>query len=758
MTSKIIKFVIPLLPLGIAVPLAAQTGDEPPDPYSALSEESRPLNTRWETDYKGELEAGGAYVNSDNFMFGQYNGLYEKGATFIGNAQWQGWRTDSSQYWQVDARDLGLETRRGKLEWGMAGRMRVALLFDNQIQVKNDSAQTPFLGEGSAKLVLPPNWVGGANTSDWSLLYPSLQGFDRKLERHKYGLQFDTALGAGWTLLSSFSSEQKEGTGDIGAAIYRDAASPLAALLPQPIDQRTTDFDLAFDYQGNALQLKASYHFSDFNNGEDLLSWQNPYNAGYGPVVDYPNGYGGIALAPDNQFQQLRLTGNWIIMPTLRLQMDGSYARTEQDDDFPLYTVNPGLAVDEPVPRSDLNAQVDTTTLGLALVARPMRKLTLEGRYRLDDRNNDSPRDGYLYVRGDGADQPASKFTAYNAPHDTRKQSAAFEGAYRLPGRNKLSLEYAYQRVDRSNAAVETTRENSLRGWWKNNSWQPLSARVELLYADLAADTYDWAQSYYSRFDTELINETPDDQRYTTHPALSQYHLSNRERLLGKVDLNYFLSNQWNLALNMLWRRDDFDKSTLGLIDERSDSYVFSANYQPHQALNLSAYFNFNRYGASQSGRAFVGGVEKNAFAVVPPLPQASDPGRNWDVDNDDTTRALGMALQWQAMERLQLDFDYSFIDTRGENTFTTYGAPDLATEPLPEVKTRQHQFRFSGSYHLRDNLSLNLHYQYFRFQGDNWAIDDVAPDSINKVLSFGEESPDESVNYLGLSVSYRLR
>lgn len=754
-TLRILALTLPAI--GLVSPAAGQVARVEPDPYDALNRDTRPLSTRWQTDYSGELEAGLAYVSQDNVMFGQYNGLYDKGAVVIGDARWHGWRGDSAQYWQLNARDLGLQTRHGSLYWGVAGKLRLGLLFDNQVQVKNDSARTPFLGEGSTDLTLPGSWVGGATTSDWSLLYPSLQGFDQKLERQRYGLTFESSLGRGWAMTASFNTEHKEGNNTVGAAIYTDAASPLAVLLPQAVDQRSDTLDLAFDYQGQALQLTTSYHFVNFDNEQQLLSWQNPYSAGFGPAVDYPNGNGGLAQAPDSQYHQLRLVGNWIIRPSLRLQLDGSFGRALQNDDFPLYTVNPGLVVYEPVPRQDLDGRLDTTTLGLKLIARPLRKLTLQGSYRLDDRSNDSPRDGYLYVRGDGADQPASEYRQYNAPHDTRKQAAAVEASYRLPKRTKLTLEYVYQQVDRRNAAVDFTRENSLRGHLNINTWQSLSARVELLYADLAADTYEWSQSYYSRFDSELINQTPDNQRYTNHPLLSQYQLANRERLLGKIDLNYLLSSEWNLGLNMRWQRDDYDKSTLGLIDQYSASYIFSANYQPHRDLSFSAYVDFNQYATTQSGRAFRGGVEKNAFAVAPPLPQASDPGRDWDVDSDDGAQSIGVAMQWQPAQQLALEFDYSYIDTRGENSFKTYGAADLATEPLPDRRTRQHQFRVSGHYHLRDNLSLNLHYQYFHFQGDNWAIDDVSPDTLGNVLGFGEDSPDESINYVGLSLSYRL-
>ena len=54
------------------------------DPFAPLLLESRPLSTRLQTDYAGMLELGLAYTSDPSFMFGQYNGLNDDGATLIG--------------------------------------------------------------------------------------------------------------------------------------------------------------------------------------------------------------------------------------------------------------------------------------------------------------------------------------------------------------------------------------------------------------------------------------------------------------------------------------------------------------------------------------------------------------------------------------------------------------------------------------------------------------------------------------------------
>ena len=80
---------INLLPLPGTVRCALAQAD---DPFAALAEETRPLNTRWQTDYRGILDAGIGWVSEDNFMFGQYNGLYEQGAVLLADIDWRGWR------------------------------------------------------------------------------------------------------------------------------------------------------------------------------------------------------------------------------------------------------------------------------------------------------------------------------------------------------------------------------------------------------------------------------------------------------------------------------------------------------------------------------------------------------------------------------------------------------------------------------------------------------------------------------------------
>lgn len=720
--------------------------------YTPLATQLQLPRTQWMNGYNAAGELGFGYVSDDNFMFGQYNGLHEEGAVLIGNLQWQDFNRGDS-YLEAAVSNLGLDTREGSLTWGLYDRIRVTAGFDSQLQVRNNTGRTPFRGGDNQQL--PADWISGVTTAEWGNLDASQRRFDRELSRDRLFIGTEVALNTAWQLTANLSYEDRQGHGDVGGSIYVDAATADAVLLRSPVDYRTTEFDIGVAYSGERLHLSGQLDYSDFDNKDDLLRWQNPYSS-YGPRVAYPAGVGGLGTAPDNERLGGRLTGHYLFSATTRLQVDASYAVASQDQDFLDYTVNPALTISDPLPRRNLDAEVATGTVNARLLLQPLRGLNLEGFYRLRDRDYDMPRDGYNYIRGDGSNQRDSRFTVYNTAHDLTSQTVGFEAGYRLPLRSRLTFNYEFENIERRNVAVEETDEDRYTLAYRIQPWSSFTTRLSLLYGNRAADTYQWDQSYYALLDTGLINQTPDNQRYLNHPELSQYHLANRERVEGKADFNYLPTERWNLALNLLWRDDDFDKTRLGLRSATWGRAHASASYAAAEGFATSFYAGWDRYEGEQRGRSFRGGQEKNAFEIYPPLPQASDPGRDWDLDATDTSITLGATVDWEINTEFALRLDYHFIDTVSEQALATRPGANPAASNLPDVDTRQHQFEANGIWKLQDNMHLRIDYRYFRYDSNDWARQGVQADSIGKVLTFGERNANEKIHYLGASVIYR--
>ena len=215
------------------------------------------------------------------------------------------------------------------------------------------------------------------------------------------------------------------------------------------------------------------------------------------------------------------------------MQVDGSFAKTEQDQRFLEFTVNEAILEDAaPLPRDNLDAELETKVFDGRVFWNPIRKLAARGLLpRRRARLRCSP--GRLPVRaGRRLGHPRPLRAGFSTPPTaTPRNTYGVEGSYPLPLKSKLWLTYEYEEIERDNAAVMESDEDRYKLRYRLPILSNLNMRLEALYGDRNADQYDWDQSYYARLDAERINATPDAQRYQNHPLLSQYHLATREQV-----------------------------------------------------------------------------------------------------------------------------------------------------------------------------------------------------------------------------------
>ena len=299
------------------LPVRAADGDAgvQPDPFAVFGEEPLPLTVEHSVNHSGYFEWGLGLTSADNTGFGRDSGLDNNGVSAIFTMQMREWRPPqpdaAAGYWGLDAHHLGLDSRDLSLYWGAVDDYFVSLWYDEQTRHNDKDGKTPYLGAGSSYLWLPSDWVAASTTAGMTALPKDLQRFEQKIRRETLGLAFRKRLDQRWTFLSSAAREEKNGLATTGAAFYLDASNPHAVILPQPIDTITDDIHVAARYGDGDRNLELGYLYSRFDNHDSLLTWQNPYDTNYGAGIDYPAGIGGISEAPDNQMQQIRLSGNF---------------------------------------------------------------------------------------------------------------------------------------------------------------------------------------------------------------------------------------------------------------------------------------------------------------------------------------------------------------------------------------------------------------------------------------------------------------
>ncbi len=745
----------------------SKASEEEEDPFAFLAEEKyQPKILLQEVKSLGFVQVDVLNVNEDNFSFGQYNGLSEEGTQVNLSGYYRNFNSASSlvKYWQVDAQNLALDNRELSIKIGQLRGYKVEFNLNQIQQVKNFTGLTPYSKNGESlvfpkgSFTLPNSWLAAQTTDGMTAFNASASSFEQILEREKLNLEYSQYFGKNWFLTSDFSTEEKTGTKTTGAAFYANMQNGHSVILPQAIDQNTNKMELSIAYNKANYSVKVDYLFSQFENEKSRLTWQNPYSSLMGPNVSYPDGVGQIGVAPDNDFHQIRVLGHYIYSPELRIIADASYSLASQDDNYLLYTINNQL-ISGALPRTSLDGEVITITAKASVFYRYSNSLNFKGVYRYSDRDDQSPRDAYQVVFADTWAPLDEKFRHYNAAHRKNSNYFEFTANYRLPSRSKASFAYAYEEIDRYNYAVNSTEENSiklkLRSQFENN----LTTRYELGFKDRSASLYQWDRSYFSLFDAQLINQTPDNERYNNHPLLSQHYLSNREQVNGKANFSYPIKDKIHANFDISYKENDYDKSTLGLINDKTFLSSLSGVWIYSKTTNFSSYLSYDSYEFEQAGREFSGGYEKSAFEQSTPLAQASDSARNWKIKPEDSTISLGLSAHWDYIPKLiEMDFDYRLSDsTSKNNNFSSGGAADLTNIGLPDASNEEHHFEFSTLYHYQPNMSFSFSYQYYRFNGKNWAYDQVNPNSIAKVLGTGQRSANDQIHVFQLSFKYQI-
>jgi MtrB/PioB family decaheme-associated outer membrane protein len=709
-----------------------------------------------------ELGIETLHTSSNAAHFGEYNDLNDSGSRIIGNLDAGGELPlgGVGMRWWIDATDLGLATYDAAFGAADQGHYGARIDFVGLRQFTSDDGVTPY--RGNASLALSDGWVAGPTTADMTGLAATLASFDEKKRRAIAAIDAWYLVDANWSIEAAFRHEHKTGTEVQGGAVYIDGSSGNAALLPAPIDYTTQDFTTTLRYSTARFTNALAYVYTRFDNQEAQLAWDNAYANVVDPQADYPNGRGAMSLAPDYDRQQLRLDGSLRALPGLDLQWDGAWASTRQSETLGPYTINTALAVPIPVPRSASDAELTTTTVDLRMVYQPrtatLRRLLLRGGYHYDDRNYAKPRDPYDYVRGDGAEQPPAQFGIYDTAHDQRRETIDAAVDYRPPfWRSKFSAEYQALSVERENSAVHQTDTDTYTLVWRAAPAVSVDTRLEWSYADRSGSNYDYAQAYFAEHTSDYIDQIPADQRFDNHPLLRQYQLADAELDSAKLRTSYGGIEHWYLAAEVQWHNSDYVHSALGLQQTESWFYGADVDYTPADTLSAFGHVSFSEYQTDAAGRSFGGGIEKPADVVVPPLPQGSDPARDWSNRSDDRVWTAGAGVTWQYSQRLDFSLEYTFVTTRSSNRFGSGGSQFLDPARLPDLDTTLRQCGLSARYRWRDAAAVTLRYQYYDYQIDDWAYDSVGPATLPDVLTLGQQADDERVNLVSVSLSYAL-
>lgn len=705
-----------------------------------------------------ELELGLGYLDESSFRYGKYTGLVDDGFEVIANFRFSSrpiWDSGETGHWRLEGERLGFDSRRIEAEIGTQGRQRLRVDFQETPRNLFNDGRTPFLGVGGDRLLLPAGWeAADASTASMTALNDNLLDFSQRTRRREGSLDYRLHVGGHWRLDTNLRRQTKDGRQELAGTIGTNGGNSRAALLPAPVNFETDTFDVSLTREGSDHLFGIAWHGSFFRNDDQDLTWQNPF----GPQPQwqmgaaFPDGFGQLALLPDNDFQQLRLFGQLALTATTRASLDLARGRMRQDEQFLPYSVDPGLAP-APLPRQDLNAKVDTTLAHLRVSSRPLPRLNVVGRIRHEERDNKTPQDVYRFVSGDAGLQAAPEAGRINRPYSLTRRELSIDAAYRLPQRTRLTAGYENRLRQRDFSEVNSAREHVFRAGLSTHRFENVSLGLDASHERRDTNRYIGNRPLLAT----RVPGSVDPEAFENHPNLRRYYLADRDRDRVQVRADLHPDDHWHLGAAFAWSRDDYREDAFGLNESELRSWMLDGGYVLSEDVRLSAFYHHDRYSSEQSARS---------FTAAPPT--VNDPNRNWFVDTRDTHETWGLSLDLEGVEaRLdwlralradgELELRFAYTDSRSRGRVDVTAGPALAAEDLPPLTTRFQILSAEARYRLSTASEVRFAYEHERYRSRDFALDGVAPDTVSQVLLFGEASPRYRANWFTLSYLHRF-
>jgi len=642
------------------------------------------------TGSSGSYQIGATDVSDDSAYLGDATGYSEKGV--YANIDGEGDYASDTQQLRWTLEDLALDSRFAELTGGRQGTYQYSLAYREIPRTQYFTTNTIFLQSANDTLSLPAGWVHAPLTSGFTELEQNLVARDIKSERRIIDIGGRYMPANRFRFSANYRRQEHDGLGVAGGSYFTQSS-----LLPAPFDYVTDEVDLSFRLASDNGYLSLAWYLSNFDNSNDKLIWENPFTAAPGAesaALDAP---------PDNNFQQLSLSGSYSF-PEFHTVMafSAAFGRLEQDAEFLPYTTNPNLAAD-PLPRSNLDGEIDTTRLSFTLNSNVSSKAQIKLAYRFDERDNKTAQDLWNRVI---TDTFISGDSETNIPYSFERSTFNLSANYDLFDNVRLYAGYDRKRIDRDFQEVAEQTEDS--GWGRLR-WRP-NASINLDIRGGAAER-----------DIDRYNETL-AVNLGQNPLLRKYNLAYRYRTFGDLTLSVApAESPFSMTINALIAEDDYSQSQLGLTKG--------------EELNLTADFSWML--ANNASFYITGGYENlESEQIGSELLVSPD----WRASNNDDFLTAGLGFR---LRQIADKFDVQMNYTRSEGTTeinVTSAAGGISRFPALEST-----FDYLHIFNLR----------YQSFSTEDWALDSVGPATVPVVLTLGAEPYDDEVWLFGLGLRY---
>lgn len=649
----------------------------------------------------GSVEVGMAATSERARAINDMTGLDRRSAVLAsGSLRWRG---ADGAYADALITDLGLDSRSLTGEAGREGLFRFRISYDELPRLFADGARTPYTGVGGTVLGLPAGFPA-PNTASMPL-GSTLQPVDLGYSRDRLDLGATGYTGEAWTWRIGARRDVRDGTRPGSGSFFSSASQ-----LPVPVDQTTDLLDLSGTYSGRSAQFSVGWHASNFSNGADALTWANPFTA-----VAAGATRGTLALAPDNQFHQLTVSGGYDLAPGLRIAADVSAGRMTQDAALLPLTTNATLAAGS-LPAASLHGRASTLDASVRFSAEITPALRLQALVSHGERDNETPVSLWPGVAADVFATAA----APNQPYSYRQDRARLQADWRATRTLRVNAGLEHERTTRSLLEASETRED--RGWLRLTApvFDAVALSLKLAHAERRA---------------EPSSATPAAASTAENSLMQRYYLADRRRDAGSVRADVALSETITLGVDADIGYDNYTATAVGLRDARQGGVGVDFGVAISDETQLSAWARGEQLRSRQAGSQTLSTAD-------------------WSGRVLDRVETLGASLRSLAMKgRLELGADLMLVRARSQVSVD----PGSATPGFPSASTARESLGLRATYRLQPNLWLVTRYAYEHWRSADWHVDGLTPTAVENLLAFGSTAPRGQQHLVSVALRHRF-
>ncbi len=653
------------------------------------------------TAVHGAIDAGAQPTSVDGRRgkFAEYRDIPDNAV--LNEVRIRGENEARDYFVEFRAEDAIQDDQRYFLRMGKYGRYVLEVEWDQVPHLLSTTARTLFSERGGGERVLAEGLqeLLASNPAQLPALIGAARGVGLSIRQDTGRSRLRYTPVPGWEVGLAYAVERDRGRRPLATANFAsltepgDAPNPFLSIveLPSPVDFVTHTVEFSVERHTRDWFLRVDQVSSIFENQEESLSWDNPFQA-----ADALGGgsRGRLQLEPDNRAHTVSIAGGAALPLRSRLTGTFAYGWMLQDNSFQPATANAAVPV-APLPRNSPDGDIQTLLASVLLTSRPLDRVTVTGRYRFYDLDNNTP----SLILGDYVVADAVRGVLRRSlPYAYSRHTAGGDVVLRPLSAASLKVGYQWERWHREHREVRNSEEHRV-----GPSVDLTPVRGLLLRAGYTHSSRDPKD-----YDAFAGRQSGSPALY--NPLLRKFDEAKRVRDQVSATASVTAIPLVDVTGSFGFATDDFARSAFGLLKDDSLSYSLGVTAAPMERLAL--YADVTREDHRFAQRVGLGPAGKADFR-----------GRGHDTIDTYSAGARGTVIPG----KLDVDLDYSFSFGIGRLRAGSTTAGVEATD-YPNVDTKLHQLSAVGTWKLTQRVALRLGYAFEHFETNDFASEIVEP------------------------------